>query len=677
MIIHDTNVIELSAQDDFLNYRSYLQPASVCDHVKLIFRPGLFTIERAEMMNFEGYSKVELIGPRANFKVAGDSSFYHFPATIRIKPNFSHIYNSDNMTDDAVIRIISQKEVGLEVNISDIVFKTDISQSSVISGAENFNVALNTEEFKFIKILNAASVNIWNVNSTVGLVKMSNIMLRRCENVKIHNCVIKNFTCRNKGTNIEFQQKCKNVEITNCDFYKYSNDECLWFCAQNTLGQKWNADSSNYHYDVDELEMNDRIFPVDNVLVANNRFFYTNKDQRRTYHLINIASDNNGQPIAGFTQETIAREGVWSGFNDVFNTFSVAQDGKERHTSGAYDETYCRQGYLTIRNIKFAHNEINISAPLYSVLTFAGDDTTILDGVEITDNIIRWKSWQGLTLPPEGANSIIVANFKFYFDTNYNIIADEENPYITEMEKYCYNPILIKGNAVYSERKYDDIAFEENTCVSNEGANILMVDNEFHYKDSICGNTDSEKQAGYGRRGFVVMRTERKGGKLEMRNNVFEELMNLVVATTNDTETTIPQVIVSAYDNTFVGDTRSNLLRVENASLDFKRNKFYSYYYYLFLYYFAQKGSVCFEDNVIKKYIVGDRSSSTNGILYGYYVPTEITPPIYVPSDISMRFYSAGNVISNITQNDVYTNLSGQSNIMLLKMGNKYSDTTD
>ncbi|MBR1543290.1 MAG: hypothetical protein IJ626_00115 [Muribaculaceae bacterium] len=79
----------------------------------------------------------------------------------------------------------------------------------------------------------------------------------------------------------------------------------------------------------------------------------------------------------------------------------------------------------------------------------------------------------------------------------------------------------------------------------------------------------------------------------------------------------------------------------------------------------------------MKRFVIEGRSTTTTGILYGYWVPTEITPPIYVPADISMRFYSAGNLITNITESDVYTNLSGQSNIMLLKMGNKYSDTTD
>ena len=677
------NVFLITNQLDFNTYRNNnkLLPPSQCDTVKLIFGSGTFTITRSELMNFEGYRKVEIVGDNQRVitqNAAGSSSYSDHKTIIEITQSFSNVYDTNNhYTDDAVIRILSEKNVGLEVNISDVLFKSDISRAAVINGS-SFNSVLNSSQFVWLKVANANSVKMVNVTSELRYLRMSNVLLRRCDNISIQNCEFINYSCRNQCSNLMISQGCRNVEIANNVFRKFGNDECLWFGPTNGLGQLWTDTAGSVYYDKDDTELDDRTCPVENVLVANNLFYYTNYDGTTKLTPIDISTANNNSPIKGYDET----EGVWSRkFNDVFVSLYSAQDGclvENNALTGEVIKTYCRTGHFTMKNIHFSNNEFHISAPLSNLITFGIDRFTVVDDIQLTNNVIRYYNLEKCDIPTSAGNALTTSDFRFLFDRNYSIDSEPLSdinqgildPYQLDMTRNCFKPIIVSGNDIHFERKCEQFYQDDHIFILNEGMKIVAKNNNLTYSDKIYNSTNTnEKETYFARRGFVLFRTNYKGGEVVLKNNFCNWIKNVLSGSGIDGS--IGRVVVRSYNNTFVGDTRSSFNNVDEAYFDLKGNKYYSYYYSMIFEMFATKGKVVFEDNIVKK--IGDtqKEASTTGIIYANWGSES------EQAQIQMEFYSSGNHFPSNPSTDVYVNLAGKSNVKLLRMGNRYSDTTD
>ena len=665
------NLFHITSQSEFENYRANLVAPHICSSVKLIFSSGRFILRRAELMNFEGYSRVEISGDNSrDFRpdVAEEDAITDHTTHIIITERFNHVYDSGNQyTDDCAIRIIGKKGDGLEVFISDVALRTEMSRTNAING-QNLNEELNRSEFHFTKIVNAEKVIIRNVVSKIEYIKMSNFTLRSCNNVSITNCDIRNFTCRNKGSNLMFADYCSNVEVDNNDFYKFSNDECIWLGAASTRGQIWHGAGEDLYYDIDEDYIEQREFRMENIRITNNRFFVPNRTGNASYSKIDITTVNGGNPIKGYDPN----EGVWSGVNDVFITASTTQAGSVTstdETTGITTRTYCRPGYFTVKNLRISDNEFYINSPMLTLIALAFNRQTVTDGIEICDNVIKWGNWVNSDLSGYGMNSIDTVDFNLWMDMNYNINTDPQNPYLTDKTKLKMAPILIKGNRISFERKRQQLVSDNHIVTAIKGAKVKFIGNTMTYKDKTYGTSDLEMQRNYASRGFVIAGFWDKEGDVVMADNYCDWVKN-VVKILGETQT-VPRVYVRAYNNTFIGDTRSSTTNCDWASFLFRHNRFFSYYYSMIFEMFANSGNVTFEDNLVKKISDVNKEALDYGVIYANWGSEE------EQAQINMQFYCSGNTFTNNTESNVYNYLAGKSNITQLKMGNKYSDTSD
>ena len=664
------NIFHITSQAEFESYHNSLLPPEQCGSVKLIFSDGTFILRRAEMMNFEGYSRVEICGCNNRDVIPNgtDSSLItDYSTHIRITDRFNHEYDSGNhYTDDCAIRIIGKKGDGLEVFISDVTLRTEISRANAVNG-DNLNEELNRSEFQFTKIVNAEKVIIRNVVPKITYIKMSNFSLRSCNNVSITNCVIKNFTCRNKGSNIMLSDYCSNVEIDNNDFYKFSNDECIWLGAASTRGQIWHGAGEELYYDIDEDYIAQREFRMENIRVTNNRFYVTNSDGGSVYTKIDIEHVNGGNHIKGYDPN----EGVWSGFNDVFITACTTQAGSITSTdasTGVTTRTYCRPGYFTVKNLRISDNEFYINSPMSNLIALAFNRQTVTDDIEICDNVIKWASWEGCDITAYGLNSIDTVDFNLWMDMNYNINTDPLNPYLTDKTKLKMNPILIKGNRISFERKRQQLVSENHTVTAIKGAKVKFIGNTMTYKDKTYGTSDLEMQRHYASRGFILAGFWDKDGDVLMCDNYCDWVKN-VVKIMGETQT-VPRVFVRACNNTFIGDTRSSITNCDWASFLFRNNKFFSYYYPMVLEMFANSGNVTFEDNLVKKISDVDKEVLDHGVIYAHWGTEQ------EQEQINMQFYCSGNRFTNGLTSDLYVFMNNRDNIKLLRMGNRYGDSS-
>lgn len=689
----NVKVVKIDSQIDFIQFNQKkngtwnnpderLTP-NLAPYLRIEFGANTFSIPTAEYLFFEGYKRVDIVGNNRKYLVPSQ-----VPGTnrtiLKIGQTFNNTYNpSSQLTDDAVIQIRSEKDDSLEVNISDITLETQITREQVCTG-NSINTVLNQAEMQFVKIINAQKLNILNVTSKIEYVKMSNFTLRACNNVVIRNCVIKNFTCRNKGSNIMLSNGCKNVDITNNDFYKFCNDECIWVDPLNSRGQKWIDSGNQSHYDRDDANPDDKHLGIENFRISGNRFYYTNKDtvtniggttQEITYEPIDIEHANNGSHINGYDPN----EGVWSGFNDVFLSICTSHSGLISEYLGEVltEQYYCRPTHFTLKNASVSNNEFFINAPMYSLLALGIDRFTDVENINITDNKIIWNDWKEFSsLFPSNIHSIYLSNFRLLYDINYGIDDDPQNPYNQDQSKICDTPVLVARNSIKSVRKAQHYTFELNDCLKVEGMKAILEDNSFWYIDEMFETSQGsgifsteEAQNGYARRGFVVMRTANKGGELIARNNYFDGVKNIAI-TEGSSEQEIDWVKIGLFKNTFVGDTRSCLNNLNNGVIEYLNNTILSYYYTLLFEECAHIASVRFENNIVARIFDNLKDTSQTGQFYAHWGSGD--DPIE-----NLHLYCVNNDFHNIPNTYLYLCLDNNVKVLLQKINNKYLNDND
>lgn len=457
--------------------------------------------------------------------------------------------------------------------------------------------------------------------------------------------------------------------------------------AQSTPGQKWSTNPDVY--DVDELNLDDRQIPNDNILVENNHFYYTNRDGHKTYQRLNIAHDNNDGFIKGFGEGEgdvpIESEGVWDGFNDVFLSVSSAQDGyteEDSYFPNYKYRWYCRKSVFTMNGVSFANNDFHIDAPLKTLITIAPDRFTDMNNIRITDNVINWGSWTDTQLAAFTFTSLHYADFRFIVDNNYNVLDDPDNPYCLDRSKNNLHPFIVRGNIITSVRKNSMFEEEKHFCVQNRGAKVIFSDNILRYTDTIYPENDNdfERQHSYATRGYILVNYIDKGGETVLINNFCNWVSSLIHAYAivpedqDEDPMQIEQIVVKAYDNTFIGDTRSTLDDVVNAHIEYHNNWFYSYYYYILFCKLANKGTIELKENHIIKMVDPVKDSSVDRVLYSFISATQAQPQD--PSLVDLCMICSGNELT-ISKSNAYTNLEGNNKVTLIKARNSYSVDVD
>lgn len=662
-------------------------PSNECDHITLTFmynggQPYQIINNRAFYL--KGFKKIVIQGARSRksqrcnipvLEVVNECA-EGAPTYLDSNGNACHSYTHD----DAIFNIQNPHSNPVDVVVSDIEFRVAFKLQDVESAQMHEHWYDPTICPVLFKVYEASSFKMFNVKMYSQYLNFTHVFIHWCENVDIRNCVFRNYNARKIGGNLWLCQRVKNVTIVNNDFYKYGNDEniAIWGDSIMSRDEIHCYNSKDTLVGLDDEKYANRHLEFEHIHIKNNRFYY-----EKPAHPFESESEDFPEVVdLGFIHTEQLRvweendsEPQWDGVIDIFQTLYVSQHtpfvkikfNTESTSEEDNDHAIVPYVHFHISDVVVSGNEYYINSPMRTLMGYTFDNFCRTEGIQITNNLIKHGSW--------AHNQCQLQDFKIVYDKNPDREAGTD---LEGTNKMCLDPIRIEGNtiecAAIAYMSYQNIPHEEITegevnpvsAISTMGDTLEINDpqeyeddiyhSEEHFilnienasvlfNNNVVNNTflsmceENDENCDFianDMRGFILLYSREKGGRISMANNVLRGMRNLgSFRMPNDN--VFSRIELKAHDNVFQGTTVFLNEFIKEGVFEFSNNIFFTEHPLLLLQELPKHTIVVLNNNLFKNTVDTGKDNSL------YYCDTHDIP---VPEKLTI--ISSGNKFENV-----------------------------